>query len=89
MIPIFRDGKPHRSGDQTMRFVGGVVVQDAKNNFARVQQLNPTLAGKDFAIGRKNTRNANQIVLGDPRIPKGQLETGKFFPVNTDAFCKK
>ena len=72
-----------------MRFVGGVVVHDGVNDLAGSQGLQSVLDRDDFASGRENRADSNEIELGDPRVAKRELEGCKFLAMPADALGQK
>src|SRR5258707_12625780 len=72
-----------------MRFVGRVVVHDGIDDLPGSQGFETVLNRNNFASGRKNRADPDQVVLGDSGVAKCELEGGKFFAMLPHAFGQK
>src|SRR6266436_8644143 len=73
-------------GDEAMGFLGGIFADDGERDLAGLDVLQTFAARNQFAIGRKNRGNANDVARGDARVAEGELKARKSFTMFTDAF---
>ena len=83
------NSQPDRGGNETVAFVGLRSRHDTMRNFPRVHQLLTALARNDFAIGRENRRDADEVAIGDTGASQRLLERGQLFPMDADSSREK
>src|SRR5579862_9843935 len=76
-------------GDQPVWFLGGVLANHGKRDLPGLDVLQAFAAGNQFAVGRKNGRDTNDVARRDARIPQCKFKTGKPLTMFTDAFGQK
>jgi hypothetical protein len=72
--------------DEAMRFLGGVFADNGESDLAGLDVLQAFAARNEFAVGRKDRRDANDVAGGDTCVAEGQLKAGKSFAMFADAF---
>ena len=72
-----------------MCFFRGVFADDRERDLPRPDVLQTFTAGDQFAIGREDRGDADDIACRDARVSEGELEARKPFTMFTDAFGEK
>src|SRR5467141_1135148 len=73
-------------GDEAVRFLGGILADDGKRDLPGLHMLQPFAARNQFAVGRKDGGDADDIACRNARVPEGELKARKSFTMFTDAF---
>jgi len=69
-----------------VRFLGGILADDGESDLPGLDVLQTFAAGNQFAVGRKDRRDADDVASRNARVSKGELEARKPFTMFTDAF---
>jgi hypothetical protein len=69
-----------------MRFFGGIFADDGKGDLTGPDVFQSFTARDQFAIGREDRGDANDVARRNSRIPKSELEAGEPFAMFSDAF---
>jgi hypothetical protein len=88
-VAVGGDGDADAGHDEAVRLAGGVLCDDGKDDFAMVEIGEALFARDDFALRGEDGGDADEILRGDARIPKGQLEGRQTFLVSTDTLGKE
>src|SRR5260370_6031729 len=83
---VARERQANAGGDEAMRFPGGMFADDGKSHLAGPDVFQAFAAGNQFAVGRGNRGDADNVTGGNSCVPERELETGEPFPMLTDAF---
>src|SRR5437899_142863 len=86
---IARQGKPDTRGDQAVRFFGGVLADNRESDLTELDVLQAFAAGDQFAVGREDRGDPDDVAGRDSCVAQGKLKTRKPFTMFTDAFGKK
>jgi hypothetical protein len=69
------------SGEQPVRFMGGIFRNHGEDHLSVMQKLQSLRAGDQLAIGWKNGGDPDQILRSDTGVAQGQFERSEPFPV--------
>src|SRR5713226_8153774 len=72
--------------DEPVRFLGGIFADDRERDLAGPDMLQSFAARNQFAVGREDGGNANDVARRNACVPQGELKTRKPFTMFTDAF---
>ena len=72
-----------------MRLVGRVIAHHRENDLPRRQILQAFLLAEQFAVGRENRFDADEIELGDSGGPQRELERSELLAMPPHAFGQK
>src|SRR5437588_10725874 len=71
--------------DEPVRFLGGIFADDRERDLAGPDVLQSFAAGNQFAVGREDGGDADDVACRNPCVPQGELEARKPFAMFTDA----
>jgi hypothetical protein len=69
-----------------VRFLRGVFADDRERDLPELDVLQSFAAGNQFAVGRKDGGDTNNVARGNASVPQSELETREPFTMFTDAF---
>src|SRR3984885_8915567 len=75
----------HAGGDQTMRFARLVLADYGEGHLTGLDMLQTFAAGNQFAVGRENRGDANDVARGNACVAQRQLKAGKALAVFPDS----
>jgi hypothetical protein len=81
--------QPDARGDQAVRFFGGILADHRKSHLSGFDVLQTFAARNQFAVRRKNRRDADDVARRNSRVAQSQLKTRESFTMLTDAFGEK
>src|ERR1700676_4626361 len=82
---VRRKGQADAGGDQTVRLFGGILADDGESDLAGADVLQALAARNQFAIGRKDGGDADDVAGGNSRVAESELKTRKSFAMLTNA----
>src|SRR5580692_13118010 len=72
-------------GDEAMRFARLIFADNRERYLAGLDVLQAFAAGNQFAVGRENRGDANDVARGDARVAQRQLKARKALAVFPDS----
>lgn len=78
---IPRHGHSDGRGDEAVGFIGGRLTHHAKDDLTLLEPGEPLFSWDEFAVGREDAGNSDEIESGNARVSQGQLEAGQFLSV--------
>jgi len=88
-VAVRGNSHAYARGEQAVRFVGGVLRYHREDDFPVVQVRQTLGPWNEFTVGRKNGRDANQVLRRNARVSERQLERCETFLVFADPLGKK
>jgi hypothetical protein len=72
-----------------VRFLGGIFADDRERDLPELDVLQTLAARNQFAVGREDRGDADDVARRNACIPQSELETREPFTMFTDAFGEK
>src|SRR5260370_11562819 len=73
-------------GDEPVRFLGGIFADDRERDLPELDVLQTLAAGNQFAVGREDRGDADDVARRYPGVPQSDLETRDPFTMFTYTF---
>jgi hypothetical protein len=85
---VFRVGKADRGGNEAMGLVRCCLGQNAVDDLALGERLQPDFKRDNLAPGRDDGAHPHKIEVGDLRIPQSHLKACQLFLVAAHSFVR-
>src|SRR5437763_1738393 len=86
---VARERQSNARRNEAVRLFGGIFADDRERYLAGLEMLQTFTSGNEFAIGREDGGDANDVARGNARVAQGQLEAGKPFSMFPDTICEE